>query len=94
MWTWLKRIDPEEDVNRWYAVGVQPGLLDGASLIRFWGSRETFYQQMSLEPFPSNFDARAAADRLIRIKLRRGYRFVGGYLPEGMDPMPTDSWSN
>lgn len=84
MWTWLTRIDPEENANRYYAVGVQPSLLDPVALIRSWGSRETDYCRLRVEPFADAEAARAAADKLIREKLRHGYRLVGGYQPPGI----------
>jgi hypothetical protein len=45
-WTYLKRVDFDKNVNRWYAVGVQPSLLDAVALVRFWGSREKNYRQV------------------------------------------------
>ncbi len=39
-WTLLERVDPDEGLNRWYFVGVQPGLFDQVVVVRFWGSRE------------------------------------------------------
>jgi predicted DNA-binding WGR domain protein len=87
MWTWLTRIDPEDHANRYYAVGVQPSLLDPVALIRSWGSRETDYCRLRVEPFEDWEAAREAADRLIRDKLRRGYRLVGGYRPVGIEEL-------
>ena len=85
MWTWLERVNPEEHANRWYAVGVQPGLFDDVVVARFWGNRSTRYQQARFEPFNGQATARAAADRLIREKLRGGYRIVSGYVPPAED---------
>ncbi len=79
MWTWLKRIDSEKRMNRWYAIGIQPGLFDVVALVRLWGSRETRHQRMRVEPFADLEAAKAAADDLIQRKLRRGYQFVTGY---------------
>jgi hypothetical protein len=45
-WTYLKRVDFSHNVNRWYAVGVQPSLLDAVALVRFWGSREKNYRRV------------------------------------------------
>jgi len=84
MWTWLQRVDYAQNLNRWYAVGVQPALFDQAAVIRFWGSREKDYQQVLVQAFDDEAGARQAADRLIREKLRRGYRIMGGYRPEGL----------
>jgi predicted DNA-binding WGR domain protein len=79
MWTWLKRVDPEEHMNRWYGVGIQPGLSDVVALVRLWGSRETRHQRSRIEPFSDLAAARVAADHLILEKLQRGYQFVAGY---------------
>lgn len=91
-WTWLERVDPAENANRWYAVGVQPSLLDRIAVIRFWGSREKIQQQMQIQPFEDLKEARDAACRLIRSKVRQkgGYRIVGGYVPPGLDAQPAD----
>ncbi len=81
MWTWLQRVDYDQNVNRFYLIGVQPALFDQVAVIRFWGSREKDYQQVMVRPFDSQASARQAADRLIRAKLRRGYCIVDGYRP-------------
>jgi predicted DNA-binding WGR domain protein len=83
-WTWLKRVDVQENVNRWYAVGVQSSLFDAAAVIRFWGSREKDYQRGLVRAFDDAETARQAADRLIRAKVRRKYQIVGGYVPDGL----------
>ncbi len=92
-WTWLERVDPGLHANRWYAVGVQPSILDSMAVICFWGSRETTYQQMQIEPFDDQDEAREAADRVIRGKMRQkgSYVIVGGYVPPGLDVQPADA---
>ncbi len=86
----MTRIDPDENANRWYAIGVQPSLLDPVAVICFWGSCETTFQQMQIEPFVDQEAAREAADRVIRSKVRQkgNYRIVGGYVPPGLDVQP------
>jgi predicted DNA-binding WGR domain protein len=88
MWTWLQRVDYEQNINRWYAVGVQPALFEQVAVIRFWGSREKDYQQVMVQAHADEASAREAADRLIRAKVRRGYCIVGGYRPGGLDGGP------
>ncbi len=88
MWTWLERVNYENRINRWYVVAVQNSLFSEVALIRFWGSRGTDFQQMKLEPFVDKNKARDAADRLIRSKVRKGYRIVGGYEPPSLDAQP------
>ena len=77
-WTLLERVEPDEGMNRWYFVGVQPGLFDEVVVIRFWGSRESAFQQMALQAFDDVEAARAAAGDLVRAKLGRGYKVVVG----------------
>jgi predicted DNA-binding WGR domain protein len=90
----MARIDPDENANRWYAVGVQPSLLDPIAVVCFWGSRETAFQEMQIKPFDDQDAAREAADKMIRAKVRQkdGYIIVGGYVPANLDarPMPDD----
>lgn len=81
MWTFLVRVDPKEQANRWYAVGIQGSLFDRVAVIRFWGSREKDYQQVMVQAFESEAAAREAALRLIRTKIRGGYRVVAGDVP-------------
>jgi len=88
MWTWLERVDHEQRVNRWYAIGVQPDLFGQLVLARYWGSRATRAQRLQAEPFDDAVAARIAADRLIREKVGRGYRVVDGYVPEGVMCVP------
>ncbi len=83
-WTWLRRVDAQNGLNRWYAVGVQPSLFDAAAVIRFWGSREKDYQQGMVRAFDDAETARQAADRLIRAKVRGKYQIVDGYVPDGL----------
>jgi predicted DNA-binding WGR domain protein len=90
VWTWLERIDPDENANRRYAVGVQPALFDPVAVIRFWGSRQTSYQQVMVQAFNDVSEARDAADKVIRREVRKGYRIVGGYVPPSLDAQPAD----
>ena len=69
----LKRIDPEQNMRRFYCLTVQPTLFGGASLIRDWGRIGTRGQTM-METFDAAEDADKAFDRLERAKRRRGYR--------------------
>jgi predicted DNA-binding WGR domain protein len=85
MWTLLERVDPDAHISRWYAVGVQPTLFGRVAVVRLWGSRENDFQQRKAQPYDDEASARAAADRLIRVKVRRGYRITSGYKPPGMD---------
>jgi predicted DNA-binding WGR domain protein len=51
-------------------------------VVRFWGSREKDYQRMMVQGFDDEAAARESAERLVREKVRGGYRVVSGYAPE------------
>lgn len=72
----LKRVDPEQNMRRFYCLTVQPTLFGGASLIRDWGRIGTRGQTM-METFDEADDADKAFNRLERAKRRRGYRDAG-----------------
>lgn len=72
----LKRVDPEQNMRRFYSLTVQPTLFGGASLIRDWGRIGTRGQTM-METFDEADDADKALNRLERAKRRRGYRDAG-----------------
>ena len=69
----LKRVDPEQNMRRFYCLTVQPTLFGGASLIRDWGRIGTRGQTM-METFDTADDVDKAFNRLERTKRRRGYR--------------------
>ncbi|MGX5806031.1 WGR domain-containing protein [Bradyrhizobium sp. Arg314] len=69
----LRRIEPSQNMRRFYLLAIQPTLFGGASLIRNWGRIGTSGQSM-METFDSEDDATAATLRLQRAKRRRGYR--------------------
>ena len=73
----LRRIDPAQNMRRFYSLSVQPTLFGGASLIRDWGRIGTRGQTM-METFDTADDADLAFDRLERNKRRRGYRDAFG----------------
>lgn len=72
----LRRIDPTQNMHRFYTLAIQPTLFGGASVIRNWGRIGTNGQSM-METFDSEDDAAAASLRLERAKRRRGYTASG-----------------
>ena len=74
MFTQLTRYAPDDHVNRWYTVMVQPTLLDPIAVVTTWGSRETDYQQVHIEPMASEREALATAESIVLAKLKRGYK--------------------
>lgn len=69
----LRRIDPSQNMRRFYMLAIQPTLFGGASVIRNWGRIGTSGQSL-METFDSEDDASSASLRLQRAKRRRGYR--------------------
>ena len=76
MFTFLKRVDPEENIDRWYMVFVQSSLLDPNAVICAWGNRRNSYQQLRVMPVASQAEARARARTIVKQKLSRGYEIV------------------
>lgn len=68
----LRRIDPSQNMRRFYMLAIQPTLFGGASVIRNWGRIGTSGQSM-METFDSEGEAATASTRLERTKRRRGY---------------------
>ncbi|MFJ1311787.1 WGR domain-containing protein [Agrobacterium sp. P15N1-A] len=68
----LRRIDPTQNMRRFYVLAVQPTLFGGASIIRNWGRIGTKGQSM-METFDAQEEATNALARLARAKRRRGY---------------------
>jgi predicted DNA-binding WGR domain protein len=68
----MRRIDPTQNMRRFYSLALQPTLFGGASVIRNWGRIGTNGQSM-IETFDEEEDAMIAMTRLERTKRRRGY---------------------
>lgn len=71
--TYLRRIDPSQNMRRFYTITIQPTLFGGASVIRNWGRIGTNGQSM-METFDNEDAAATASIRLQRTKRRKGYR--------------------
>ncbi|PRD43548.1 WGR domain-containing protein [Phyllobacterium phragmitis] len=69
----LRRIDPSQNMRRFYTLAIQPTLFGGASVIRNWGRIGTNGQSM-METFDQAEDAETTMAKLERTKRRRGYR--------------------
>ena len=76
MFTFLKRVDPEENMDRWYMVFVQSSLLDPNAVICAWGNRRNSYQQLRILPAASREEALETARDMVKKKLARGYEIV------------------
>lgn len=69
----LQRIDPAQNMRRFYVLAIQPTLFGGASVMRHWGRIGTSGQSM-MQTFDQIEDAGKALERLERSKRRKGYR--------------------
>lgn len=72
MLTVMRRIEPEEHIDRWYMVLVQPSLFEPLAVICAWGSRQNSYQQVRVLPAVSEAEALALAHKIVSRKVRRG----------------------
>lgn len=70
----LLRVDPTLHMNRWYHVTVQSGLFDLCIVACAWGNRNTGYQRVRQIPVADPEQGQRLAEKIIRRKLRRGYR--------------------
>ena len=68
----IRRIDPTQNMRRFYSLAIQPTLFGGASVIRNWGRIGTNGQSM-METYDQAEEAMVAMARLHRTKQRRGY---------------------
>ena len=71
----LQRIDPCQNMFRFYATALQPNLFGGHSLIRTWGRIGTV-GTTKIELFSSNEEAESARNHLVRTKISRGYQLT------------------
>ncbi len=73
----LHRINPEKNEFRYYQLSVGPSLLDEWAVTRYWG-RIGGRQRGLITPCASDTEAEALAGRLLRKRLRHGYRIIKG----------------
>ncbi len=71
--TYLSRVDPSQNMARFYVLSIQPNLFGGSSLIREWGRIGTRGQHKIVLCDDIETAHRAKA-RLERSKRRRGYQ--------------------
>lgn len=71
----LHRINPAKNEARFYLVEATPTLLDPYAVIRVWG-RIGGAQRHKINPCRSAAEAEELAERLVRRKIKRGYKVV------------------
>ncbi|TQI65227.1 putative DNA-binding WGR domain protein [Bosea sp. AK1] len=69
----LERIDPSQNMARYYVLSIEPTLFGDSALVREWGRIGSSRQRRS-EFFPQPSDAHLALDTWLRRKRRRGYQ--------------------
>lgn len=69
----LHRVDPDQNMARFYRIEVLPDLFGEVVVERRWG-RIGGGGRCQSASYPSNSLAEAAACELVRVKKRRGYR--------------------
>ncbi len=67
--------DPARDRARFYTLTWQPALWGGGALVRRWGRLGGSGRALTAF-YPDRASAQASVERLIRRRLRRGYRVV------------------
>ena len=71
----LVSVDPERNRARFYTLTWQPALWGGGAIVRTWGRLGGPGRAMTAF-YPDRASAQASVERLIRRRLRRGYRVV------------------
>ncbi|WP_342075120.1 WGR domain-containing protein [Yoonia sp. SS1-5] len=70
--TTLYRIDPEQNMARYYSITIHPNLFGGQSLMRTWG-RIGSEGQTLIDYFEDEVAAAQAQAQLLLAKTKRGY---------------------
>lgn len=73
----LHRINPEENEYRFYLVEIQPSLFDPFTVARIWG-RIGGAQRSWATVCATPWDAYLLYESLVRLRLKNGYKIVGG----------------
>ena len=71
----MNRVDVPRNMARFYAVDVQPDLLGGQLVTRYWGRIGTL-GQCKKTWCPDEESAQSLAEKMASAKLRRGYLTV------------------
>ncbi|MGX9394053.1 WGR domain-containing protein (plasmid) [Nitrobacteraceae bacterium UC4446_H13] len=69
----LQRVDPSQNLARFYMIAVLPTLFGTASVLRSWGRIGSKGRQR-IDLFECVGDAEHASTRLLQAKGKRGYR--------------------
>ncbi len=70
------KVEPEQDVRRWYAVTWGPTLFGSWAVVCAWGRLETDWSQRQVREFDDEEVALVEVEALILHRLKRGYTVV------------------
>ena len=71
----LTRIDPDQNMSRYYQLHLQPGLFGDCDLVREWG-RIGSSGTIRTSPYPNLAAATAALAEAVTQRHKRGYRTI------------------
>jgi predicted DNA-binding WGR domain protein len=71
----LTRIDPDQNMSRYYQLHLQPGLFGDCDLVREWG-RIGSSGTIRTSPYPTLAAATAALAEAVTQRHKRGYRAI------------------
>ena len=71
----LTRIDPDQNMSRYYQLHLQPGLFGDCDLVREWG-RIGSSGTIRTSPYPTQAAATAALAEAVTQRHKRGYRTI------------------
>ena len=71
--TYLIRIDPTKNLNRWYLVSIQSTLFSPCAVVVAWGRRDNTFQRWRAIPVDSSEQAQVLATKIVSSKIKRGY---------------------
>lgn len=73
---YLTRIDHQRNQKRFYLIDIGPSFLGNYCLIRIHGRLGRWQKELPPIPYPTEAAAIHAADKLLRKRLRRGYKIT------------------
>ena len=73
----LTRHDPAKNLNRWYAVGIQPTLFCQHAVLCGWGRRGSAYARWRILPAQDDVQADEMAKSIVAAKIKKGYQVAG-----------------
>jgi predicted DNA-binding WGR domain protein len=73
----LIRYDPAKNINRWYAVGIQPTLFCQHAVLCGWGRRGSAFARWRILPAESRAQTGEMAEAIVEAKKKKGYQVAG-----------------